>query len=102
MQMLEATWEMDYSASRRQHHHRCCSCRKIIKDGERVFMARVVGKATRCMHDSCAKSPYGFPGYTGRDFLEAWGMEYLAACGWQKAKQFLATAPICRVPDLPA
>jgi hypothetical protein len=96
MKMPDAYWTVTYSSSRRKHNHRCCSCRKIIQDGETVLMARVIGKATKCMHDSCAKSPYGSPGYVGSDFLEAWGMEYLAACGWSQAKSFLNSAPICK------
>lgn len=61
-----------------------------------MLMARVVGKATRCMHEDCASKPYGGTAHPGRDYLEAWGMEYLAACGWKAAKAFLETSPMFR------
>jgi hypothetical protein len=87
---------MTYSSSRRKHSHRCWSCNKVVKEGETVLMARVTGKATRCMHENCAAKPYGGSDFTGRDFLEAWGMEYLANVGYEAAKLFMSSAPICR------
>lgn len=95
MKTPDAFWSMTYSASRRKHHHRCACCKRIIRDGETVLMARVVGKATRVLHEECAAKPYG-NGHTFRDGLEAWGMHYLAECGWSSAKQFIQTAPICQ------
>lgn len=94
MKMPAAIWPMTYSASRRKHSHRCQCCRKIIAEGEAVLMARVVGKATRCMHEDCAAKPFGGSTLTGRDFLEGWGMEYLAGCGWPQARAWLDAAPI--------
>lgn len=100
--MPAATWPMTYSSSRRKHSHRCQCCRKVITEGELVLMAKVVGKATRCLHTACADRPY--PTATSqlkwRDALEGWGMEYLASCGWKAAKAFIATAPIFR-PSTP-
>lgn len=89
---------MTYSSSRRKHSHRCQCCRKIIQEGDTVIMAKVVGKATRCMHEACAAKPFAASRFTGREFLEAWGMEYLAACGWEAAKAFMSESPIyqCR------
>lgn len=96
MKIPDAYWSMTYSSSRRKSSHRCWSCRKVIKEGEAVVMARVVGKATRCMHESCAAKPYAASDFSGRDFLEAWGMEYLANVGYLDAKAFIDTAPIFR------
>lgn len=94
MKMPPPLWPAVYSSIRRKHSHRCQCCRKIIAEGEAVLMARVVGKATRCMHEACAAKPFGGSSLTGRDFLEGWGMEYLAACGFPEAKAFIETAPI--------
>ncbi|TCL70610.1 hypothetical protein [Rhizobium sp. BK251] len=97
-EMPKPFWSMTYASDRRKHSHRCQCCRKIIAEGDAVIMARVVGKATRCIHESCAKKPYGGSKFSWRDALEAWGMEYLANCGFQKAKDFVETAPIWRSP----
>jgi hypothetical protein len=93
MKMPAPYWQMTYSSSRRRHSHRCWGCNKTVKEGESVLMARVGGKATRCMHEECAAKPYA-DGFTGRDFLEAWGMEHLSAIGYQEAASFMETAPI--------
>lgn len=47
-------WETEYKADRRKHCHRCRCCKRIIKPGERVVMARVSSKATYAMHAECA------------------------------------------------
>lgn len=96
MKMPAATWPMIYWSSRRKHNHRCQCCRKIIAEGDEVLMAKVVGKASRCVHVACASRPYPTQDspLTWRDALEGWGMEYLAACGWPEAKDFIETAPI--------
>lgn len=99
MKMPEPVWAMTYSSSRRKHSHKCWSCNKVLKEGEAVVMARVLGKATRCMHETCAAKPYGASSFKGRDFLEAWGMEYLANVGYPAAKSFLSSAAICRPAD---
>lgn len=93
MKMPAPYWPMTYSSSRRKHSHRCWSCNKVVKEGEEVLMARVSGKATRCMHEECASKPFS-DGFTGRDFLEAWAMEYLSAIGYPEAVSFMNSAPI--------
>ncbi|MCR5943944.1 hypothetical protein FG152_24535 [Ochrobactrum sp. XJ1] len=95
MKMPSPYWSMSYSASRRAHNHRCRACSKIIKDDEPVLMARVVGRATKCIHAACADR-LSFNGFNEREYLEAHGMAYLAACGWKDAQRFMETAPICR------
>jgi hypothetical protein len=96
MKMPEPVWAMTYASSQRKHRHRCWSCNKVVKEGEAVLMARVASATTRCMHEACAARPYGGTSYDGRDFLEAWGMQYLAGVGHQAARSFLASSPICR------
>ncbi|WP_234053669.1 MULTISPECIES: hypothetical protein [unclassified Xanthobacter] len=98
MKMPAPYWTMTYSASRRAHHHRCRGCNRIIQDGEPVLMAQVVargrsGSKTASIHATCADRP-SFGGYTEREYLEAHGMAYLAACGWREAERFMSTAPI--------
>lgn len=99
MSMPSPIWSMNYSSSRRKSSHRCWCCNKVIKEGEAVLMARVTGKATRCMHEACSEKPYGASAFSGRDYLEAWGMEYLANIGFTAAKTFMSSAPICRPAD---
>lgn len=56
-QPMQCAWEMAYSASRRKHNHRCQGCRRIVQDGERVWMARVANRCTRVVHTDCADTP---------------------------------------------
>lgn len=98
MKMPSPYWTMTYSASRRAHHHRCRGCNRIIQDGEPILMARIVSSKTTCLHEACADRA-SFGGYTERQYLEAHGMAYLAACGWKEAVHFMATAPICKPGD---
>ena len=56
---MNLIWKMDYSASRRKHHHRCQYCSKIVGNGEPVFMARVANGKTRVVHAICADKPFG-------------------------------------------
>ncbi len=93
MKMPVPYWQTTYSSSRRKHSHRCRGCNKVISEGETVLMARVSGKATRCMHEECASKPLA-DGFTGRDFLEAWAMEHLSRIGYPEAVSFMEAAPI--------
>lgn len=103
MDMPNAIWTATYKSDRRKHSHRCRYCRKIIAEGDTVVMARVVGRATRCMHEDCASKPFGGSGLTGRDFLEGWGMQYLAACGFRQAQAFMDVSPVFKAaPIAPA
>lgn len=94
--MPQPCWSMTYSASRRKHNHRCWHCHKIIADGEAVLMARVGGGKTKCAHEACADVRVGSDLFTVREYLEAAGIEHLKAVGFRAARDWCATAPICR------
>jgi hypothetical protein len=96
MKMPAPVWETTYSASRRKHHHRCRHCNCIVKDGERVLMARVRSRRTKVLHTECADAA-SFDGLTARELLTAHGMEYLAGCGYTAARSYLDTSPLFRV-----
>lgn len=92
----DAYWPMTYAADRRKHRHRCaCGCNTIVQPGASVFMARVGNKKTLVMRADHAETRC--EGFTNLERLEAWGMCYLADCGYPHAKAFVDTAEICRV-----
>lgn len=95
MRMPEPIWETVYASDRRGHSHRCRGCNKIVADGEIVLMARVERRKTHVLHSACA-GRVSFDGYTNRQYLEAHAYAYLAACGWEAAKKWLATSPMSR------
>jgi len=94
MKMPNAYWPMTYAADRRNHKHRCACCNKVIQPGAAVFMCKTDSRTTRCMHQECAAKPFGGTAFTGEQFIEAWGMAYLAGCGYKDAKAFMDTNPI--------
>lgn len=53
-------------------------------------MARVEGRRTKVIHESCAAvvaEPQS--GCTHRELLEIHGMQYLAGCGFERARRFV-------------
>lgn len=94
--MPAAVWPMTYARSRRKHSHRCQGCRRIIQVGERVIMARVSGKTTRCAHKACAELRTAGGTCTVEELMEAQGMTYLARVGWRQAQRWIETSPLCQ------
>lgn len=91
-----AYWKLtSYRADRRQHHHRCQCCNRIIETGEHVYMARIVGRKTHALHVDCAGKE-AINGFTHLQLLEAHGYEYLAAIGSTMAKRWLDAAAITK------
>lgn len=88
MRMPDPIWKMIYSSDRRKHSHRCRVCAKIVKQGEVVFMARVMGKKTQVIHETPC-SEFKLDGMTHYELLKYHGMMYLAACGFSEAKKWL-------------
>ena len=68
---MNRTWETIYRHDRRAHRHRCFACRRILTEGERVFMGRVAGtRRTHAAHIECADRP-GPDGWTTRRLMTA-------------------------------
>ena len=92
MQLPKPTWETEYKHDRRLHRHRCVHCRKILNEGDRVIMSRVVGRKTKAVHLDCATETH-IGVWTVRDAMEAWGTEFLRSCGWK-----IPEHPMSKVP----
>lgn len=76
-------WETTYRHDRRKHAHRCRCCYITLKTGEPALMAKVKSGTTYAVHLACASRPHGDSGWTWRDAMTAWGLEYLRACGFK-------------------
>lgn len=73
MKPFSRMWETDYKHDRRAHRHRCRRCNRIINDGERALMMRVLGKRkTWAVHaPECADARHS-PSYTWREVMAVW------------------------------
>ncbi|UUZ66383.1 hypothetical protein LP417_35880 (plasmid) [Polaromonas sp. P1-6] len=78
-----AIWEVQYQADRRNHHHRCKCCMRVLADGDQALMIRVAAKKTHVIHLACGSVQHGDAAWTWRDAMEYWGIEYLNRCGWE-------------------
>lgn len=79
-----ATWTADYAHNRRKSAHRCRCCNRILKDGERVIMTRVVRGGTLAIHEACGALQH-VPDQPGSwaDMMAFWGRDWQRALGFK-------------------